>query len=380
MFDGDGYAAASLRAIARIAAMSVTSVTRRYPSIADAAADAWRNHYGAIASRDLSDLLESAGLGSRSGEATAFVEHLAAFSAPNGSWRTITELLMIAAFAAPLREAASGDLGALALAWWTPSPHTSPTLAAQRAYLLIAALGFAGMGSIPHLVGTPPRETFEQLYEALHTPGEAHAITLPATMPMENEAFDLDASDPNQARLLTAILDVVAEHGLDRASTLAIVRAAGASEGLLFGRYPTKISAFLDAIAHHQRRALAHQTDVALALAVQHPTAVVDAIVMQRSLTPERSRRRVIAMEYLRAARHHPSVTASVQRDRDTAIEQIHTAFPFLADATVRAWVHYGLAIGAGLGFLPLLVPHAHRLPYQVVLTPIHARRATVVS
>jgi hypothetical protein len=56
---------------------------------------------------------------------------------------------------------------------------------------------------------------------------------------------------------------------------------------------------------------------------------------------------------------------------RNAISEQLQAAQPERTRDEIDGWIHYGLAIGAGLGVLPLLYPDAHTLPYNVVLEPL---------
>jgi AcrR family transcriptional regulator len=190
-------------------------------------------------------------------------------------------------------------------------------------------------------------------------------------MPLDADSFDFDTQDPRERQLFSALLNVIAEHGIQNATTQAIAKAANSNEGLLFNRYASKIDAFLDAMNQHQRLYIQKQNAAALALSAEHPAALVDTAVIQRSLHPDREAPRAVAMEYLRMTRYHPHVAEHLTQTQRALREQILQANPTAPHATIDGWLSYGLAIGAGLGILPLLLPEAHRLPYNVVLEPL---------
>jgi AcrR family transcriptional regulator len=368
-----GYAALTLNAIARDCGKSTTTVTKRFATPTESAAAAWRAHYGAIAVRDLQELLRHAGLLDEPGDPNALIGTLEALHQPNPDWRSISELLLISAFEPPLREAISHDLRGTTQRWCTPNPpHPNPILATQRAYVLILGLGLTLIGAHPNRDHGDIHSAFHTLQRALRNPSAPQtAPSLIAAMPLEANHFDFHTQDPRERQLLTALLEVIAERGIDRATTQAIALAAHSNEGLLFNRYASKIDAFLDAMNQHQRLYIQKQNAAALALSAEHPAALVDTAVIQRSLHPDREAPRAVAMEYLRMTRYHPHVAEHLTQTQRALREQILQANPTAPHATIDGWLSYGLAIGAGLGILPLLLPEAHRLPYNVVLEPL---------
>jgi len=372
VLNGSGYSELSFNAIARAAAISTATVAKRFTAVSESAAAAWRDHYGAIANHDLRALLDAAGLLESTGDAEALVDALRGFATPSRDWRSIGELLIVASFEAPLRDALRGDLQPTIAAWCTPSDRVTLTLATQRVFLLTLALGLTLIGAHPGLEAGEVAAVFERLHHALHHPSAVSATpNLIEAMPLEDDAFDFETDDAGERELFHAILSVVAERGVDRATTQAIARAFNSNESFLFSRYPSKIEAFLEAVSQHQRILIQKQNRAALSLGSRYPQPIVDAAVMQRSLHPARSASRTVAMEYLRMVRYHPRIAEHLADTQRALHEQIRSANPSLASDTVNGWLYYGLALGAGLGLLPLLLPDAGTLPFQVVLEPM---------
>jgi len=373
VLNSSGYSTLTLNTIGRACQMSTATVAKRFKNPSLAIAHAWTTHYAPIATRDLQALLTAAGLLDQPANRTAFARSLEGFRNPSPDWCTISELLIAATFDETLRAAVERDLQTTTSGWCTPNrPALSPTRAAQRAYLITLALGLTLIGVAPIAVPSDLTLPYQQLLTALQHPAPAKSI--PDTirsMPLEADTFDFHTEDPRERRLFTALLTVVAERGIDRATTRAIADAAETNEGILFNRYASKIDAFLDAITQHQAILMQRQNAAAIALSSDNPRALVDATIIQRSLHPNRTASRNVGMEYLRSARYHPAIADQINRTRATITEQTEQAQPNTPPSAINAWIHYGLALGAGLGVLPLLCPDAHTLPFNAVLEPL---------
>jgi AcrR family transcriptional regulator len=370
ILNGAGYSTLTLNGIARLCKRSTTTVTKRFHTPSESAAVAWKAHYGAIAVRDLEGLLTHAGLLDGPANHDAFASGLEAFRLPNREWQTISELLLISAFEPPLQAAIQRDLRPAVQHWCTPTVDL--TLATQRAYTLTLAIGLTLIGAEPNAQHGDLSRLYKQLLHALRHPSPPKATPhLSQNMPLEADTFDFHTQDPRERRLFAALLSVIAERGIDRATTQAIAQAANSNEGLLFNRYPSKIDAFHDAITQHQSILMQEQNAAVLALSAHTPPAIVDAAVIQRSLHPDREASRAVGMEYLRMARYHPRIASHLQATRNAIIDQIQAAQPDHPRQDIEGWVHYGLAIGAGLGVLPLLYGDATNLPFNVVLEPL---------
>lgn len=363
-----GWSRLSISAIARRSERSATTVAKRYPTVVDAAQHAWSAHYSPRLSAELGTLLTHAGLLGETAHEKRFVEQLTAFARPTAELGAAVELLMVANFEPDILEATAALREEVA-AWCTPKRGAiTATLAAQRAYLINLALGLVAIGRRPGLKGANLKGRFEGLFYALQNPVPARRIpSLGGAMPMEQDRFEVETGDGALDALLNATLAVVAKRGLDRATTQLIAEASGYSEGLLFARYRTKLDVFLDALRRFQSAFVAKQNEVAWRLASKHGAVAVDAAVVERSLAPERSVARRVAMEHERMTFYHPELAEQAQADLKALVENYATQAG-IPHTEAQSWVHYGLSVGAGMGILPLLLPEAHRLPFIVVL------------
>jgi hypothetical protein len=76
-------------------------------------------------------------------------------------------------------------------------------------------------------------------------------------------------------------------------------------------------------------------------------------------------------MKHIPVAGRNPSIAGHLNATRSAIATQLLNAQPNSPREDFDGWVHYGLAIGASLGVLPLLYPDAHTLPSTVVLEPL---------
>jgi AcrR family transcriptional regulator len=364
-----GWSRLSLSAIARHSERSATTVAKRYATVVDAAAHCWRDHYGERLSAALEKLLLYAGLLEGPSVAKRFDEQLRSFARPHRDLSASIELLMVANFEEALRKEV-GQLQEQVSTWCSPRRGAiTATLAAQRAYLINLALGLVVLGRRPGFKGANLSERFSSLFAALQTPAPARRIpSLGGVMPLELDRFEVETGDEALNALLNGTLRVVANRGIDRATTQLIAEASGYSEGLLFARYRSKLDVFLDALRRFQSAFIAKQNAAAWRLANKHGAEVVDAAVFERSLTPERAGARMVAMEHERMSYYHPELAEQALRDFQSLVNTYATEAPGLSKAEVTSWVHFAVAVGAGMGILPLLSPEAHKLPFIVVL------------
>lgn len=364
-----GYSNLNYSALARTTGHSVTTVSKHFAEPISAAAAAWQHALSQELSHALAKVFDAAGIGTGRGSKPAFLRAMDAFANPTPQRIAATELLVVAGFEPELETAVAHTLGIHFEDWCLPQHGAaSSTLGAQRAFVAALALGLTLLSNPhhPHLNDT--NLMLEALYKALRHPTQPKlAPEVTESMPMDNEDFQARTGDKSHDRLLNALLEVVGKVGLDRATTMAIGEAAGATEGLLFSRYRTKLDAFLDALEHHQRTVIARQQTAAMALSERYGGPAVDHAVAHRTMLPHRKKARNVALEEIRMLRYHPTVRARYDTRKSELAAQLTHAVTTMTSIEAQQRVHYGLAMGIGFLVVPIILPAANQLPLNVV-------------
>ncbi|MBU6243894.1 MAG: TetR/AcrR family transcriptional regulator [Actinomycetales bacterium] len=319
-------------------------------------------------------------------EAAARADHLAVRAAgPSPAWlaralesflrpdpvlRAATEILVMSQFDEGLSAAIGTTLGDSVSQWCSPSRRDA-TDAARCAYLVSTAFGLllartrAGVAEL-RLMGEA-----ELLFAALTSDAT------PSLLPQEaaehlGRFLDFDTGDPALDALLRATLEEVGRAGFDAATTAGIGRASGYSEGLLFARYPSKVEVFVDATrrqhAQNWRLNEAFQRGVIAA----HGEGIAEAVVIREFQRPHLSLARAIHLEQVRLALHDERLRQVQWGELDALVAESTASDPTWHPAASPAHLHLSVAIGLGAACLPMLVPDAWQLPYDVVTVPFN--------
>lgn len=295
---------------------------------------------------------------------------LESFLRPDPVLRAATEILVMSQFDEGLSAAIDTTLGASVSQWCSPSRRDA-TDAARCAYLVSTAFGLllartrAGVAELS-LLGEA-----ELLFAALKSDAT------PSSLPQETAEhlgrfLDFDTGDPALDALLRATLEEVGRTGFDAATTAGIGRASGYSEGLLFARYPSKVEVFVDATrrqhAQNWRLNEAFQRGVIAA----HGEGIAEAVVIREFQRPHLSLARAIHLEQVRLALHDERLRQVQWGELDALVAESTANDPTWHPAASPAHLHLSVAIGLGVACLPMLVPDAWQLPYDVVTIPLN--------
>jgi|GEM_PF-2661471 len=362
-----GWSEFTLAAITREAGLSNRAIRSRFSSPAHAAAVLWRLRLGPALLSTLASLIASAGLVKGDAEPVLFAERLQALSAPSARVRAAAELLVVAHYTPLLATSVDADVGAALRAWAGPAAAANdPVRATQRAYLCANALGLvlSAHRRQGHEVDLAP--VSEAMLTRFTWPGPILELpAAPAQATRDTPVFG--SGDTGLEALLAATVQLIVEHGFDGASTAAIAREAGFTEGFLFRRYASKQELFIDALARLQAVALRENAESMQALIAEHGPLYAEAMAYRDGMLPERRKGRVLALEYERVSARAPLLRAHAQRESVALLEQHAAAQPQVSAPYLNGAIFSALASGIGIAALPLLIPSVERLPFSVV-------------
>ena len=361
---GGGWGAVTFNAVARAAQLSVRPVEYRFGSRVELAVAVWEAALADPVAHALTGVQRLAGLdGSPAEPAAALADAMRTLSSPSDLLRAAAELLVVAHFHPSLSTAIRTRLRAFIM-----RPGDDPVQAAQRAYLSAIVLGSI-LTATRHAHRTDLARDWVGWSTLLLARVAAPRAVAAAPSGIDERETDpvLDAHDPRLNRLLVACLRVVSERGFDDATTRDIADASGFSEGLLFGRYPTKAALLIDAVTRLQTNALAESLERRRERIDRYGVEAAQAAELEAFFAPVMRPAQVIALEFERLGAHDALVRARLQAQFDQAIEAFHRgggATPEVLTASVIA----AFATGMGMILLAEFVPEAVDLPFSAIV------------
>ncbi len=368
-----GWGGFNVASVARKANLSHPAVKDRFPSRSASAQRIWVHRLGERFDPAMEAILALVDDDGNTANAAQLQDAFQPWLRPNAELRASAELLVGAHHGAKLFEAMDGALGAMLRTACTPSRQTSETVATQRAYLAILAFGFAFLS---HRAGQR-RCDYDREFEAI-ADAFAHP-TDPQELPLQRhvrtiDKLKFDTGHDEHDALLRATLELVAEHGYHDVTIDDFAQAIGVTKGFIFARYETKAQLFLD--ASQRQRAMSLEANLAdiSAIAANHGNGVAEAATIIRLLHPSLYRLRALDLEQLQLLWHDDALAASENERLDRFGKDYAKRRPDATPEQVEAHVHLSRAVGVGLDMLPLFIPKAHKLPYDVITVPLHER------
>lgn len=362
----DGLAGLAFTRVAERSGLSGRPIRDRFPSRIALARAVWSERAGGALVDALSATIEALPRTTGSGDWGPFAAAMATLAKPGQLLRAARELVLVARYEPELSSAVDSTMSPVLASWLSPRPRgLSRAHAAGNGYVLSAALGLLLFADRPGAERFDNAPEFTQLAEALADP--AAPIRLPLTT---FDHLDLpaqfDTGDPAWDALLQATLTEIGARGFDAATVLAISRAAGYSEGLLFGRYATKAELFLDATTRMLGHAIERNAVELERIAEARGQGVAEAVMLREMMRPGREQLRTITLEQLRLASHDPQMMNAVEERVDPIVRTL-SGTAGLSRARAQALVHFGLAVANGSLVLADLHREAWQLPYDTV-------------
>lgn len=357
----EGWGALNANAVAREAHCAIATVRSRGTTPVELARLAWDSYIAASVQRDVTLVVD----GARSLTRTGQVEPLVA------SWQRLTartverdagaELLVVANTSQEVASFVDPALNVLT----TPENSDDPAACLR----VTAALGI-GAGLV--LTNRHPWAQDAGLRSALTTrAGTFTRIGDVPPLPTDvdeylTEVETLVEGDPALNELLRVTVELIGEFGADDITVKQIAARAGATEGLVFSRYPAKIALIGEALHRHSEKMWESMAETGRRTGIQYGPAVAGAAYDVQFLRPERAALRAINLEQARVSWHHTSLLVQ-------AIERI-TTFRKSVGA-VPGWAHLqgdldfflDFVSGIGLMLVARFVPHASTLPWLAI-------------
>lgn len=368
-----GWAGMTFPAVAQRAGLSVRPIRDRFADRSELAAAAWVERvHPRLAPRleglaHALDLVRKEGLG----EVDALSDALGEFVHPDAGLRLSLDLMIVSSYDVTVRGALDSTLLPWLRAWLAQGPGgPGPADAARRAYLLSTALGLAMEGLRRAVPEVGLEAEYALLAQALAAPHEPQQQPTASAEHLD-EGFVVGKADPEGDALLRATLEQVGTRGYDAATTAAIARATGRTEGLLFSRYAAKADLFFDATQRSIAQATQMNIDYQARIAAASSIGMSEAVAMRELMRPGRERNRIVALEQYRLVWHDADLRERYRQVQEPVLEA-YVASIFHGDPVAsRARAHLELARGSGPIMLAQLIPESWQLPYDVVTIPL---------
>ncbi len=365
-----GWDSLALTSVAMKAGVTTRPLYDRFSDKTDLAIACWRAR-AAVPLRDsLMGVLGASGDGGGgSADPAAVIDAYRAFTRPDGRVMVAAELICAAVFDDRLRAVIASDAQEWLGSWCVPSSRVSPTRAAQSTYVLAAALGLllgsrrTGMGQVD--VSGPAAD----LVAALSQP--SRPVRLPKWDAVHMDVPPVNPADPAFDRLLAATLWVVSQVGYAEATLPRIVSAAGVSQGLLYGRFSSKLEAFITATEYRHEQGLLRNAEESARLARDFGPGIADAVMWREFTRPEHRGGRALTVEQLRVGWREPELRERTDAAEAVFANELMKAGGISDRQAGIAEIHWDLALGFGAYVLPEILPGVSSLPFDVVTVPL---------
>lgn len=359
----EGWGCLNANSVSREAGCTVATVRSRASTPEGLAQRAWQELLAQPLHRDLTLVVDGANYLARTHDPAPLVHAWQRLATRTVERDAGTELAVVANTTPVVAAFVDPVVGSIGI----PDARHDP-LACLRA---TAALGI-GMGLV--LTSRHPWAQDAGLRDAL----EVRAMTLMEVSPTDPLPSDVDEyltevevlaeNDPLLNALLRATIRLIGERGADGVTVKEIAEASGATEGLIFSRYPTKLALIGDALHRHSERMWESMSETGRLTGMRYGPAIAGAAYEMQFLDDARASLRAINLEQARVSWHHTPLLVQ-------AIERINAFRRAMAD--VPGWAHLqtdqdfflDFVSGTGVMFMQRYVPHANTLPWLSVTT-----------
>lgn len=366
-----GWSSFRLVNVGEYAGLSKRPVMDRYPNRSQLAAALWRERLDPALTQALTSVVAAGGQRGGPVDAAALNSALEAFVRPSVELRAAAEILLVSQYDAVVDAEVRAGLMAVVLHWCTPrSGELTRANAARRAYLVLIALGLllaAGHSDAPQADLAPRISDL-----AMALADDRRPVALPKRRAQHvGRTTEFATDDPDRDALCEAALELVATHGVDGTTTKAVAHLAGFSEAKLFLHFDSKMDLFQQAIDMQQRRSGQDNTDFVAQVAQDHTRGIAEAVLFRELMRPSVAQSRLLASEHKRVSFHEPEVQAKEEAVLASFLASSWAEHPDASAAEARSAFHYDYATGLGCLALPILLPEASTLPYDVVTVPM---------
>lgn len=366
-----GWSSFRLVTIGEACGLSKRPVMDRYADRSELAAALWRERLDPALTDALTALLAAGGQADGPVDPVALAEALDVFAHPDAQLRAAIEILIVSQFDAAIDAQVRGGLMQQLSEWCTPrAGSVTRANAARRAYLVMVALGLLMASGHSQAPGVDIGPRAAELAVALADDRR------PASLPKRRahhvvRSTEFAGDDPDRDALREAALELVATHGLDGTTTKAVARLAGFSEAKLFQHFSSKVDLFQQAVDLQQRRSGQANTDFVAQVAQDHGRGIAEAVFLRELMRPSVAQTRLLASEHKRVSFHQTDVQAREEEVLAEFFAEAWAQVPQASQIEARSAFHYDYATGLGAAVLPILLPEAWALPYDVVTVPM---------
>jgi len=368
-----GWSDLTFPPVAHLAGLSLRPVRDRFVDRSGLAAAVWTSRIYPEFLADFTRLKQACDLAIKAGEAEAqaLIDALEPFHRPEPRMRAAMEVFIVAGYDPIVRGALDDTLLPHLRGWMTPGVvGLTPGDAARRAYVATTALGMvvAGLQFGP---GQPRLDDeIRRLAGILGTSREPLAQPSATADHLDDES-DFGTGNPDVDDLLRATLDQVGTRGYDGATTAAITRACGHTEGFLFARYASKIDLFFDATQRMFGRNAEANLQFQAQVAQLTSPGMSEAVIMREFMRPGRERLRLVNLEQYRVSWHEERFQKMLNQVIELLIDDFAASIPQASPAQARAAALMEIIRGVGPVALSQLLPETWSLPYDVVTIPL---------
>lgn len=315
-------------------------------------------------------LLEAATAPEPTGRLAVFESSATWFANPDTTMAAGIELLASAPVDDALRDLIVDDLSEV-LALATPGEGRSASEAARSAYALAFALGLLMSHRRPSAGFLDLAPVARKVAQALGAPVRHRAYPELGKRSLVQPLENFHTGDEALDALLGATILEVASRGYGAATTSRIVATAGMTEGLLYGRYKTKLDVFLDATERRHHQAMKANLGVAEQIAEEHGQGMASALQWREWTRPEHRLLQALNSESVRLSWREPRLAQRTDSAEETLTLDLLAAIPEDQHLEARADIHWRIAMGHGTILLPTFLPEVWKLPMDVVMVPL---------
>ena len=354
----EGWGALNAASVAREARCTVATVRARATTRIDLARMAWQRRAGERIAADLAYVTEAADVIGRTGDVEPLVFAWSRMTNRTLELDAAMELLVVANTNPEVAGITDPGLREII----DPADDRDPLRRLRRTAAVGIGLGLA-------LTNRHPWAQDRDLRRAL----TSRAGTLAEIEDMPGPPDDADQylttvpvladDDPVLDSLLRATIDLIATRGADDITVHEIGEAVGATEGLVFSRYPTKLALVADALHRHSVRMWESMAETGRRNAMLHGPAMAGAIYDAQWLDPSRAALRAVNLEQARVSWHYtPLLMEAIERV--TAFRRTIGELPGWAQLQADLDFFLDFADGIGLMLVQRFAPDAGDLPW----------------
>lgn len=361
----DGWGRLNTASVSRHSTLSTFAVRSRASTPPALAALVWAEVGPALVKR-LTAVADGVALLRESGNPNLLRSAWRGLATQSEGQDAAAELLAVANNVAEVATVVDVDLAPALDRWFAADDVVDRT---RRAYALAIGLGVLLTNRYPWAHGRGLDKALALRARVLAS--DATPVVLPpAPAAHTSEEPVLVPEDATLNRLLNATLRAVAERGYDAASIRDITASIGATEGLVFSRYPSKLALVMDATDRQQALGYELNAEYMRKIETAHGLAIAEAVYLRESLQAHTRIGRSMAIEQHRLAWHDAALLReSIERLRKLRADLVLA--PGWGQIETEADFYLDVAAPLGALFLPRLRPDVADLPWDVVTVPL---------